>query len=79
MDDYVTVATYDTAPAATIAMGRLRAEGVNARLADEHVVHIGYSRAVGGAKLQVPKRNVESARRVLETDYSDELGSPDEG
>jgi hypothetical protein len=37
------------------------------------VAWIGYSLAVGGVKLQVPERNAESAKRILETDYSDEL------
>lgn len=73
VENYVTIATYETAPQADIALGRLRAEGIKARLADEHVAWIGYSLAVGGVKLQVPERNAESAKRILETDYSDEL------
>ncbi|HET7569133.1 MAG TPA: DUF2007 domain-containing protein [Gammaproteobacteria bacterium] len=73
MEEYVTIATYGTTPQADIAVGRLRAEGIKARLVDEHVAWIGYSLAVGGVKLQVPERNVESAKRVLATDYSDQL------
>ncbi|HET8551309.1 MAG TPA: hypothetical protein VFM97_02380 [Gammaproteobacteria bacterium] len=73
MEQYVTIATFGTTPPADIAVGRLRAEGIKARLVDEHVAWIGYSLAVGGVKLQVPERNVESAKRVLETDYSGEL------
>lgn len=73
MEVYITVATYATTPQADIALGRLRAEGIKARLADENVAWIGYSLAVGGVKLQVPERNVESAKRVLETDYSADL------
>ncbi|HET7675818.1 MAG TPA: DUF2007 domain-containing protein [Gammaproteobacteria bacterium] len=70
MDDYVTIATFGTAPAAHIALGRLRADGFDARLVDEHIVR---AIAIGGIRLQVRERQVEAAQRVLATDYSDEL------
>ncbi|HET6725112.1 MAG TPA: hypothetical protein VFH85_03820 [Gammaproteobacteria bacterium] len=75
MDDYVTVETYDTTTNAHIAMGRLRAEGIKARLADEHFVTMDwlYSIALGGIKLQVPRGQAQWAREILDTDYSEDL------
>jgi len=69
----VTVATFDNMVDAHIALGRLRAEGVMAFLADEHLVQTDwlYSIAVGGIKLQVEPEWVEQALRILATDYSD--------
>jgi hypothetical protein len=70
VEEYETVGVYQTAPEAYIALGRLRAEGFKARILDEHIVR---AVAVGGIKLQVVKRHVESARKVLATDYSKDL------
>ncbi|ALP54337.1 hypothetical protein Tel_14940 [Candidatus Tenderia electrophaga] len=72
--DFVTVASFDTSPEAHIAMGRLLAEGLDAHLADEHLVQTDwlYSIAVGGIKLQVPPQ-AEQARRILARDDSDQI------
>lgn len=72
----VTVATFDLMTDAHIAMGRLAAEGVEAWLADEHLVQTDwlYSVAVGGIKLQVRPEDAEQARTILATDYSGDLG-----
>lgn len=72
----ITIATYDTMPDAHIALGRLRAEGIEAHLADEHLVQTDwlYAIAVGGIKLQVAASDVDRARTVLATDYSADLG-----
>ena len=61
---------------AHIAMGRLAAEGIDAWLADEHLVQTDwlYSVAVGGIKLQVRPEDAEQARTILATDYSGDLG-----
>ena len=74
----VTVARYDTMPEAHIAMGRLHVEGIDAWLADEHLVQTDwlYSIAVGGIKLKVEPDMLERARKILDTDYSHEI--PDE-
>ncbi len=71
----ITIATFDTMPDAHIALGRLRAEGIDARLADEHLVQTDwlYAIAVGGIKLQVSENDAEHARAVLATDYSGDL------
>lgn len=71
----ITIATFDTMPDAHIALGRLRAEGIEARLADEHMVQTDwlYAIAVGGIKLQVDEADAERARTILATDYSDQL------
>lgn len=71
----LTIARYDTMPEAHIAMGRLQAEGIEAWLADEHLVQTDwlYSIAVGGIKLQVDPADAARASAVLATDYSDTL------
>jgi hypothetical protein len=68
-----TVATFDTIIDANIAMGRLKSEGVDCWLADEHLVQTDmlYSPAIGGIKLQVAKQDADTARKILATDYSD--------
>ena len=68
----VTIATFELLPLAEIACGRLRAEGVAARLADQHMAQF-YNIAVGGIKLQVAARDVERAKRILAQDYSQAL------
>ncbi len=75
----VTVATYDFWPDAEIARGRLRVEGVEAHLADQHLVQTDwlYSIAVGGIKLQVAPRDVDRACEILAHDYSGELDPPE--
>lgn len=71
----VTIATYDFWPNAEIARGRLQAEGIDAVLADQHLVQTDwlYSIAVGGIKLQVAASDVENALNILAQDYSDQL------
>ncbi len=71
----VTVATFDFLPQAEIARGRLAAEGIAGRLADQHLVQTDwlYSIAVGGIKLQVAARDVERALAILDQDFSAEL------
>ena len=71
------IARFDTMPEAHIAMGRLEAEGIEAWLADEHLVQTDwlYSIAVGGIKLQVNAEDAQRALEILNTDYSDELES----
>lgn len=56
-------------------MGRLEAEGIEAWLADEHLVQTDwlYSIAVGGIKLQVRPEHAQRALEILNTDYSGEL------
>lgn len=77
--NWVTVATYDFWPDAEIARGRLRVEGIESQLADQHLVQTDwlYSIAVGGIKLQVDPRHAERARAILDHDYSAELDPPE--
>ena len=72
MDEFVTVATYDRVTDAHIALGRLAAEGIEARLFDDQMVQMDwlYSIAVGGIKLRVARGDAKAAREVLATDYS---------
>lgn len=72
MGELVTVATYDKAVDAHIALGRLAAEGIEARLFDEQMVQMDwlYAIALGGIKLRVSRDDAPAARKVLETDWS---------
>jgi len=84
MDEFITVATYDTTTLAHIALGRLAAEGIEAVLFDENLVQMDwlYSIAVGGIKLRVAQSDAAAARKVLATDYSavlDEMDEEDSG
>lgn len=71
----ITVARFDTMPAAHIAMGRLEVEGIPCLLKDEHLVQTDwlYTIAVGWIKLQVDPEDVEQALQILATDYSTDL------
>jgi len=66
----VTVATFDDMPAAHIALGRLRVEGIDARLTDENLVQTDwlYAIAVGGIKLQVDEQDAADATAILARD-----------
>ena len=68
----VTIATFDTMLDAHIALGRLQAEGIEAVLADEHLVQTDwlYAIAVGGIKLQVAEADAPYAVEVLGRDDS---------
>lgn len=73
--ELITVARFDTMPAAHIAMGRLEVEGIPCSLKDEHLVQTDwlYAIAVGWIKLQVEPEDVRRALEILATDYSGEL------
>lgn len=70
-----TIATFDLMPTAHIALGKLHAAGIEAVLADEHLVQTDwlYSIAVGGIKLQVDIKDAAQALEVLQRDDSGEL------
>ena len=61
------VATYQQPVVAHLARGCLEAEGIECRLADEHIVGVQwlYATAVGGVKLKVRERDQEWARTLL--------------
>jgi hypothetical protein len=75
MNSIVTVATFDFLPDAEIAKGRLLTEGIQCRLADQHLVQTDwlYSIAVGGIKVQVQAQDADRARAILEQDFSHDL------
>ena len=68
----ITIATYDNQVEAHIAVGRLNAEGIDAELADAHLVQTDwlYGAALGGIKVQVPEGQAAWARDVLDEDHS---------
>ncbi|MEE4379194.1 MAG: hypothetical protein V2J55_17025 [Candidatus Competibacteraceae bacterium] len=73
----VTIARFDFLPQAEIARGRLLAEGIDCRLADQHLVQTDwlYSIAIGGIKLQVEPQDAARAQVILNHDYSADLDS----
>lgn len=79
-DALVTVASFTDAIAAHIARGRLAAEGIDAIVADEHVVWADwlYSNAVGGVKLRVAASEAPRARAVLQALAQGDFAAPDE-
>jgi hypothetical protein len=81
MDEYVTIATFDKATDAHIALGRLAVEGVQALLFDDNMVQMDwlYAIALGGIKLRVQRVDAARARRILATDYSHDLDDVDVG
>lgn len=81
MDEYVTIATFDKATDAHIALGRLAAEGVHAMLFDDNMVQMDwlYAIALGGIKLRVQRVDAARAHRILATDYSQDLENLDVG
>jgi hypothetical protein len=81
MDEFVTIATYDQSLDAHIALGRLAAEGIEARLFDDQMVQMDwlYSIALGGIKLRVARSDAKAAQPILETDYSHEHDDLDVG
>ncbi len=71
----LTVATFDNMPDAHIAKGRLEVEGIPCWLQDEHLGQTDwlYNIAVGWIKLQVEAEQLERARDILDTDYSNDI------
>lgn len=64
---FTTIASYTDPLEAQIARGLLQAEGIDARLDDEHAALANWEwrLAIGGSKLRVPVAQAESAQRVL--------------
>ena len=63
----IILASYTDPLEAQIALGRLQAEGIDARLDDAHSVLANWEwrLAIGGAKLRVPEAQAARAREVL--------------
>ncbi|MCD9032611.1 DUF2007 domain-containing protein [Luteimonas sp. Y-2-2-4F] len=63
----VVVASFTDPIEAHLARGRLQAEGLDARLDDEHsnLANWEWRLAIGGAKLRVPAAQADRAREVL--------------
>lgn len=64
---FATVARYHDPIEAHIACGRLRAEGIDAHVADDHLglANWEWRLALGGTRLRVPEADAQRARRVL--------------
>lgn len=65
---FATVARYHDPIEAHIACGRLRAEGIDAHVADDHLglANWEWRLAIGGTRLRVAEADAPRARRVLE-------------
>lgn len=68
----VTVASYSFPHEAQIAKSRLEIEGILAFIADEHTINMQwlYSNALGGVRVQVQAKHMESAKEILNQDLS---------
>jgi hypothetical protein len=80
-DDLVTLWTYRDLPEALIAQGKLEAEGLECFLADDNIVRMDWfwSNLMGGVKLQVAAKDLETAMAVLSEEIpagftADEVG-----
>lgn len=64
---FATIARYPDPIEAHIACGRLRAEGIDAHVADDHLglANWEWRLAIGGIRLRVPEDDAERARHVL--------------
>ena len=64
---FTTIASYHDPIEAHIACGRLRAEGIDAHVADDQmaVANWEWRLAVGGTRVRVADEDAEQARRVL--------------
>jgi hypothetical protein len=69
---FIVVRSFSQPYEAHLACSALEAAGIQARIADEHIVAADwlYSNAVGGVKVLVRSSDVEAARAVLETPAS---------
>lgn len=65
--NFVCIASYNTAPEAHLMRGLLESAGIPAFLRNEHLVSINsfYCTAVGGVEVVVPEEYVEDALRFL--------------
>jgi len=72
----VTLEHFRDMPEALLAKGKLESAGIHSVLADGNLVRMDWllSNAIGGIRLQVEQRDVESARAVLKEPIPAELG-----
>jgi len=68
---WVTLAVFETLPAAEISRGRLVTEGISCALVDRSLSGLGLS--ADGIEIQVPQAELERAQNVLAQDFSSEL------
>ena len=64
---FVTVASFDTAPAAWVYRNWLAESGLNPIVLDEHIVNAYwlYSTAIGGVKIQIPATEIAKFKSVF--------------
>lgn len=74
---FMKVGRYPTLPLARIAVGRLAAEGIDAFVPNEHFAQL-LPGVLGPVPVMVHADDEAAARRILDTDYSDDLDGSDE-
>jgi hypothetical protein len=77
----VTVQHFRDIPEALLAKGKLESAGIECLLADGNLVRMDWllSNAIGGIRLQVDKRDLESARAVLDEPIPPEFDEEEVG
>ncbi|MDE2422099.1 MAG: DUF2007 domain-containing protein [Gammaproteobacteria bacterium] len=75
MTNLVVIATFSFPLEAQIARTSLESAGIEVLVADEHTINMDwlYSNAMGGVRLLVESEDVDEARRVLGTDFSQDV------
>jgi len=75
----ITVAVFDSQPAAALARSLLEFHGIECHLADEHTVRMAAPLApvVGGIKLRVAESDLALAREILTPEKPEPVGSPE--
>jgi hypothetical protein len=67
MSDWITIQIFMYPHEASIAQAKLESLGIESFLQDELTAQVisGYSNAIGGARLQVPRNRYEEAKKIL--------------
>jgi hypothetical protein len=70
----VTVAQFSSGMEAQLARTKLESEGIEAYLADEHMMSINpmYDFALGGVRLQTKSTDAEKALKILNNPFANE-------
>ena len=68
MNSFITIEVYDKVPLAQVAVLALEEEGIQCLLQNETIISLDWfmSNAVGGVQLQVPEKDANAAKRILD-------------
>jgi hypothetical protein len=67
MDNWITIISFTYPHEAHLAKAKLESEGIEVQIKDEYTVQMNnfYSNALGGVKIQVQKKNLNDANKIL--------------